>query len=299
MLRGDSALLGSCSTSLQIDGFEIVHDLLDDSMLSRLRAYCDRRLAAEDPSHFSRFSYHGSMLALDPLSEEVVADLVSWPRAISALQERGFDDPRWLSAYLISKPPHSPPLWWHQDWWAWDEPVSHAPFPPQMFIMYYLSDVDQRNGALRVIPGSHRIDHPLARVLPDAHGREIGEQGLESPAHRRQPDEITVSLGAGSAVLGDVRLLHATHPNTSSARRTCLTLWYLPMWRHLPESVRSSVVGHPALPPRGWWKQSEHGIDDRVARLLPRYDGSAAPATYRRNPRLRGQASGRSSATSG
>eukprot|EP01050_Picozoa_sp_SAG11_P020729 SAG11_NODE_3547_length_2377_cov_3.176471_3_plen_110_part_00 len=34
-----------------------------------------------------------------------------------------------------------------------------------------------------------------------------------------------VPMKAGDLLLGDSRLLHRTHPNSSTERRTCITLW--------------------------------------------------------------------------
>jgi hypothetical protein len=271
------------TTALQRDGFEVVPGLLDEPTLERLRAYSEARLDAQESEHFERFRFHGSMLALDPVAEPLITDLVARP--LEHLRGSGFAQPRWLSGYLISKPPLSPALWWHQDWWAWDDDVSFADFPPQLFVMYYLTDVDEHNGALRVIPGSHRRLHPLAHALPEAHSPEIEQAPV---AHRAQPDEVTVAVRAGDAVVGDVRLLHATHPNRSRERRTCLTLWYLPAWERLPASIRAYVVNHPSLPPAGWWREADTRVPPPLRALLPRYDGSARPASYRRRPRAEG-----------
>jgi ectoine hydroxylase-related dioxygenase (phytanoyl-CoA dioxygenase family) len=265
-------------------GFEVVPGVLDANTLDRLKVLTDRMLAAQARDHFEQFRFHGSMVPLDALSEPAVADLVARPRLLAHFADLGFEDPRWMSAYLISKPPRSPSLWWHQDWWAWHDPVSSADFPPQMFVMYYLTDVGEENGALRVIPGSHRRIHPLAHRIPEAHSEGIGLASEQSEAHQLHPDEVTVAARAGDAVVGDVRLLHATHANRSDANRTCLTLWYLPAWDRLPEAIRAYVINHPSLPPRGWWSDPDSGVPTSLRGLLPVYRGSAAPADYCRTP---------------
>jgi hypothetical protein len=269
---------------LASDGYSVIEGLLERSWLDRLGAYCEQRLTGQAADHFERFAHHGSMISLDAVGDPLIRRLVTLPRLRDALAARGFDDVRWLSAYLISKPPHSPPLWWHQDWWAWDDPVSFADFPAQVFVMVYLRDVGSRDGALRVIPGSHRGPHPLSRELPEAHGEEIETAPRDSPAHRRHADELTLAVRGGDAVIGDARLLHATHPNRSEHRRNCLTLWYLPAWERLPEPIRAYLVRHPSLPPAGWWRTAGHGVPAEIAPLLPRYDGHCSPVAYRRRP---------------
>lgn len=269
---------------LREQGFTVVPRIVEPEMLLELSAYSECLLAEQDEDHFETFRSHGSMVSLDAVWNPLIRGLVTLPRLREALAGLGFDDVRWLSAYLISKPPHSAPLWWHQDWWAWDDPVSYAAFPPQLFAMIYLRDVQTANGALRVIPGSHRAVHCLAHQLPEAHGAEINSADLDSLAHCRRNDEVTVELEAGDVVFGDVRLLHATHPNRSARRRTCLTLWFLPSWERLPERIRAYVVGHPSLPPAGWWTRPDHGLDPAIVAMLPRYEGTARPAEYRRRP---------------
>jgi ectoine hydroxylase-related dioxygenase (phytanoyl-CoA dioxygenase family) len=277
----------SCSaaaSSLQEHGYAVLPGMVSASLLADLRRFTDERLDREDEAHFTRFRHHGSMLMLDPLTDDAIRRLVTLPAALRALADLGYPDPRWLSAYLISKPARSPSLWWHQDWWAWDDEVSFAERSPQLFVMYYLCDVHHGNGALRVIPGSHRRAHPLHRKLPEAHAPEIERASPASIAHERQPDEVTVEVRAGDAVVGDVRLLHCTHPNHSSRRRTCLTLWYLPCFQELTDAIKAYVIAHPALPPAGWWEADDPGLPGDLRSLLPVYEGTGRAARYNRRP---------------
>jgi len=274
----------SADTFLE-QGYAVAPGVLAPDLLAELRDHCEQRLGSASAEHFGAFRFHGSMLPLDPLGESPVRRLVANREIRAALRQLGFDAPKWLSAYLISKPPRSPSLWWHQDWWAWGSRVSWEPWPAQLFAMYYLRDVEAEDGALRVIPGSHRRRHPLHDMLPSAHGGEIDRAPEDGPAHAHQPGEETVAVRAGDAVVGDARILHATHPNRSDRRRTCLTVWYLPRFAQLPDDVRSYAVDQPSLPPRGWWRQgSAPGVPTAMRDLLPTYDGDATPVRYDRTP---------------
>ncbi|MDX6697540.1 MAG: hypothetical protein QOE65_937 [Solirubrobacteraceae bacterium] len=265
------------------DGYAVVPDVLDGELLRSLRTMVEEELSAQGCGHFDTFRHHGSMLPIDRARAEVVT-LVGWPPLLDVLNDAGFSAPKWLSGYVISKPPHSPGLWWHQDWWAWDEAVSFGPTPPQMFVMYYLTDTKPENGCLRVIPGSHRARHGLHGHLPEAHSQSEGLRDLDGPAHLPHPDEVAVQVKAGDAVLGDVRVLHATYPNQSDQRRTCLTLWYMPAFEELPAALKAYVVQHPALPPAGWWNDASIQVDPSLSGLLPVYDGDVSPASYNRVP---------------
>jgi hypothetical protein len=266
------------------NGFAVIPGVLDQPTLSGLRSYSSECLARQEQEHFDQFRFHGSMLALDLLGEPLTQSLVANENLLTNLARLGFEDPRWLSGYLISKPPQSPSLWWHQDWWAWDEPESFFDDAPQLFVMFYLRDVTEHNGALRVIPGSHRNQHPLHSELPEAHGVDINATDEYGIAHRRQPDEITVNARAGDAVVGDVRLLHATHSNASDARRTCITLWYLPKFESLSGQLKSYVMNHPSVPDLDTEASSISKLPPEVRTLIPRYSGDAAPANYNRVP---------------
>ena len=86
----------------------------------------------------------------------------------------GYAECKFSRAYLISKPPQSPQLFWHQDFTAWSgEPRAFDEISPQLFAMFYLVDTTKENGCLRVIPGSHRkrelFPHREDQRFPQAH----------------------------------------------------------------------------------------------------------------------------------
>lgn len=102
--------------------------------------------------------------------------------------------------------------------------------PAQIFAMIYLTDTNRTNGCLRVLPGSHRQRLPIHDALAvlqaegrgPVHGtwerRDAGWEG-EGASHPLFSSEggaaVDVPVAVGQLVLGDSRLLHATHPNRS------------------------------------------------------------------------------------
>lgn len=46
---------------------------------------------------------------------------------------------------------------------------------------------------------------------------------------------------AGDLLIGDARLLHAAHPNRSTERHTCLTLWHYPRYDEMSESSKAAL----------------------------------------------------------
>ena len=61
------------------------------------------------------------------------ADIITYKPALEALARLGYRQPTFSDGYIISKPPHSPRLFWHYDWFAWEERRNYEPEPPQVF----------------------------------------------------------------------------------------------------------------------------------------------------------------------
>src|SRR5882757_6160021 len=184
-------------------GFVVLPGLLSAVCLRQARVAADRAVAAPDGLSCERPNNTLVPLRWDsPLVELMLGES---DRIAEAVEAR---DLRWISGYVSVKDPHSPPLWWHQDWWAWDHPVSFQREAAQVAVLCYLSDTTVDTGALRVIPGSHVASVPLHRVLPEAHSDDSTALDLAHPAMTDDPDQVTFELRAGDAVVADYRLLH-------------------------------------------------------------------------------------------
>ena len=143
------------------DGFCIISDVLDTGMLDSLRRESSALL---DELTEEEKRIQGGQGAWQPIPyvPKVFSDLISWPRALAALADLGFDSIRYLSGFIISREPRTKAAYWHQDWTYWDEPESADRLPGKVFLMYYLVDTSPANGCLRVIPRSHRHRFPPA-----------------------------------------------------------------------------------------------------------------------------------------
>jgi ectoine hydroxylase len=102
---------------------------------------------------------------------------------------------------------------WHRDEPAGGWPTVDGVVPYlEIKIGLYLSDLTHpASGALRIIPGSHRL--PVNATAADTD---------------RQPVEITVA--AGSALIWRTSLLHDVGPNHTNLTRKCLYLAYQHRW---------------------------------------------------------------------
>jgi hypothetical protein len=189
------------------------------------------------------------------------------------------DDLKWISGYVSVKEPHSPPLWWHQDWWCWNHPATYQPRPPQVALLCYLADTTAENGALRVLPGSHLKSTPIHAVLPEAHGVDVEERDLEHAAFRDLPGQVTFYLSAGDAVVIDYRLLHGTHGNGCGSRRDCILLSFAPSWKTLPTDIKAHLIAHPAQPS----ETERTNVSPALRRLLPSFSGMRRDLPLNRN----------------
>ena len=117
---------------LEREGYAVVRDLLSAEMVARLRGATDLLIDEErknDGPYSSRhlFRSQGSMISVpghrvDPAEKVVLPtvnpvflDLIAWQPALDALVQLGWPagGATFTDGYIISKPPHSPPLFWH------------------------------------------------------------------------------------------------------------------------------------------------------------------------------------------
>lgn len=250
------------------EGYGVLERFLDSARVAALRREVDIALQASPVAGCER--PHNRLVPLrwnDP-AVHLILEGAGRRRAVGALT--GGEDLRWISGYVSVKESRTPPLWWHQDWWCWDHRVTLCPAAAQVALLCYLSDTSHRNGALRVLPRSHRGSLPLHATVRDAHA-EAAELPLDHGALSDQPGQVTLSARAGDAIVLDYRLLHGTHPNASAERRDCVLLSFTPSWRGLPADIRAHLIQHLAQP-RG---------DERPAQiswpeLLPSFAGARA-----------------------
>ena len=262
------------------DGVCVVEGALTQAMLERLRAMAHATLAGLSPEHRRDQRSTGSMVANRHLPE--LADLIAWPATLRALERLGYSDVRSSRAYLISKPPHSPPLFWHQDFTVWSgEPRAYSNCSPQLFAMFYLVDTTPSNGCLRFLPGSHRRRHPLHDAVGVAHTAETRRMDDPTSALYAKADgEVDLPVHAGDVVVGDGRALHATHANHTDQERSVITIWYHPMFSQLQEGTRAQIAGLAQTEIEHWPAAARR----KLAPLVAQYHGAANPTPRNRVP---------------
>ena len=265
------------------DGFCIIEGVLPEGFLNRFRKETDRLCQSASEENQTRFQSQCSMLSA--MSHPIFAELIAWQKSINTLKSMGFKHPTFTDGYIISKPPNSPKLFWHYDWFAWDDPTVYCPKPQQVFFMYYLIDTTPHNGCLRTIPGSHLQHNPLHDHLNNPHAQDISmAKDINRPEFSTRPDEVDVPIKAGDLLIGDARLLHAAHANQSNQRRTVITLWFQPDFCTLPDRIKAQMAAKTQTVPSNW----PDTVKKIVTNLHPKYNGPAEPygrVLYKPKPR--------------
>ncbi|MDH3658807.1 MAG: phytanoyl-CoA dioxygenase family protein [Alphaproteobacteria bacterium] len=281
------------------DGYCVIERVLEDSLLDDISRLSSEALRATSSEHRTQNRSQGSLINVADYPG--YAPLIGHARARGLFEQLLFADPRFSSGYLISKPPSGPALFWHQDWWGWDDPISYSDEIAQVFFMYYLTDTTPENGCLRVLSGSHRRRHAL-HDADAAHGESLSRvDDPNDPLYGSINDEVPVPVRAGDLVIGDARLLHSAYANRSDQERSLITLWFHPNFRGLPAGMRARIRqvfdrqgvdtdpgGATAMTLDDWPEASKR----QVADLFPPPLRGIAPHAWNRTPDWEGGRTG-------
>ncbi len=249
-MKTDPEYFRNARAQLLKDGYCIVDGELPEGMSKKLLDWSNRWI--EKTPHTSKWKYQGSDIHISGVrnisrrvpnfpQDEIVDFLIEHPRQIMVAL-RLEDLHSGGTFQIISKPPKAPALYWHQDWARWDDPLSMAPWPQQVFLNWYLSDTSKENGCLRVIPGSHlkRLDLHSHLVKPhEGGGYDVTE--TDEWMFYDHPQAIDVKINVGELLIADARLLHSTHPNISETRRTVLLGWFYRNTSEIPSDWNGAV----------------------------------------------------------
>ena len=159
-------------------------------------------------------------------------DLVRHPRILDAVEDViGPNILCWGTTFFIKEPRNPGFVSWHQDstYWGLD--------PADVVTAWVaLSDSTAANGAMRVVPGTHKLDqvphHDTFRP------ENMLSRGQEVMADVDERDAKMLELAAGEMSLHHVRLIHGSDPNPSGLRRVGFAI------RYIPTTVRQVVGSH-------------------------------------------------------
>lgn len=180
-----------------------------------------------------------------------IYDLATLPTILDIVEDMiGPNIICWATHYFCKLPGDGKAVAWHQDASYWALTPSKT-----VTVWYAVDDVDEHNGCMRVIPGSHRFGH-LPWIESETAERNVLTQTI--PHAERFGDAVDIALRAGEISLHSDLLVHGSLPNTSNRRRCGLTLRYCPpdvraFWGWNERSIvcrGSDATGHWANIPR-------------------------------------------------
>jgi hypothetical protein len=175
-----------------------------------------------------------------------IYDLATHPRITAMVADLLGDAFACWSTHFFCKLPHEEKsVTWHQDAPYW-------PFSPSKTATVWLAidDVDVGNGAMRVIPGSHRHGAlPMRRSRPDE--KNVLWWTVDDVERYGRPHPV--ELRAGQASIHSDMLLHGSPPNPSPRRRCGMTLRYCTLDVRSTEGWNQNSIIIRGTDPSGHW----------------------------------------------
>lgn len=127
----------------------------------------------------------------------------------------------WTSNFFIKEARNPAFVSWHQDSTYWGLSA-----PDVVTAWVALSPSNPANGAMQVMPGTHKGDQIPHRDTFDKHN--LLTRGQEVAVAVDETQAVTLSLEPGEMSLHHVRLVHGSPANPSSDRRIGFAIRYIP-----------------------------------------------------------------------
>jgi chlorinating enzyme len=151
-----------------------------------------------------------------------LAELIRHPRILDAVEDLlGPDILCWSSSFFIKEAANPSFVSWHQDstYWGLSQPEVATAWVA-------LTPSNAANGAMAVIPGSHKLDQIPHRDT--FHRHNLLTRGQEIAVEVDAAKAVLLELSPGEMSLHHVRLVHGSAPNPSPDRRIGYAIRYIP-----------------------------------------------------------------------
>lgn len=198
---------------LEVEGYVVFPSILPDEIIKKLKT----ELASAEMSHTSYSTQQTRSVAQPQWVSKTAAELIGFPPMIEFLTTLMGPDIVFTRGFFQRSLPNCPGISLHTD----GQPHGSNLFgyegscPRLLRVLYYLDDLTPDRAPFRLIPRSHLSFH--AEASPYVR-------------YKSHPEEITLIVPAGSAVLIPSLLLHGSHPNRDSHQRELIQLGYRPAW---------------------------------------------------------------------
>ena len=197
----------------EVEGYVVLPSILTPDIIAKLKA----ELVDAEMSHTS-YSTAQTRSSIQPQwISQTAAELIGYPPMIEFLNDLLGADIVFTRGFFQRTLHGSPGISMHTD----GQPHGSNLFgyegscPRLLRVLYYLDDLTPQRAPFRLIPRSHLSFH--ADASPYAR-------------YKSHPEEITLVVPAGSAVVIPSLTLHGSHPNLDEGPRELLQMGYRPAW---------------------------------------------------------------------
>ncbi len=198
---------------IEVEGYLVFPSILDAELIERLK----RELADAEMSHTSYSTQQTRSVVQPQWISRAAAELIAYSPMIEFLRDLMGPEIIFTRGFFQRSLPGCPGISMHTD----GQPHGSNLFgyegtcPRLLRVLYYLDELTVTRAPFRLIPRSHLSFH--AEASPYVR-------------YKCHPEEITLVVPAGSAVLIPSLVLHGSHPNLDSVPRELLQLGYRPAW---------------------------------------------------------------------
>ena len=209
----DSMTRSAQMRQLEVEGYLVMPNVLDQDQIR-----CLKKELAEAKMDHKSYSIHQTFSVTQPQwISRAVAELIGFKPIIDFIQSLTGPDIVFTRGFFQRTHPGSPGISLHTD----GQPHGSNLFgyegscPRLLRVLYYLDDLTPERAPFRIVPRSHLSYHAQANPYV---------------RYESHPEEITLCLPAGSAVIIPALLFHGTHPNCDDRPRELIQLGYRPAW---------------------------------------------------------------------
>lgn len=197
----------------EVEGYVVFPSLLPADLIQQIKT----EMADADMNHTSYSTQQTRAVVQPQWTSRAVAQLIGFPPMIDFLSDLMGPDIVFTRGFFQRTLAGCPGISMHTD----GQPHGSNLFgfegscPKLVRILYYLDDLTEQRAPFRLIPRSHLSFHAEASPY------------VRYTSH---PEEITLIVPAGSAVVIPSLLFHGSHPNVDSQPRELLQMGYRPAW---------------------------------------------------------------------
>jgi hypothetical protein len=197
----------------EVEGYVVFPRILDPALVSRIQS----ELEGAEMTHKSYSEAQTFSVEQPQWISRAVAELIGYPPMVEFLEALMGPEIVFTRGCFRRTHPGAPGIASHTD----GQPLGSSVFgyegscPRLLRALYYLDDLTPERAPFRLIPRSHLSFHADASPYV---------------RYRWHPEEVTLCVPAGSAVLVPSLLHHGSHPNLDVSPRGLVQLGYRPAW---------------------------------------------------------------------